>query len=211
MEEVKMMKTTVFSILFSIIMTITEASTYSCSISRQTVRVVDRCPQTKEEWKEAAERKNCSAYTHHCTYPRKLLYHCVVNPYVNETLEVCAIRKNIIGGLCTEYSIRGNVIQPNENRNCTKFKPNPCPNFYRSNKAFEYPGCYELKMITAPVTDSSAASSSSSKTEIADTVSTSYSNMKVDGNSDSPETGPEIIIIPIVAAVAVVVIDQLWF
>ena len=77
---------------------ITEASTYSCSISRDTVRVVDRCPKTEEEWKKAGERKNCSAYAHHCTDPEKLLYHCVVNPYVNETLEVCAIRKNIIGG-----------------------------------------------------------------------------------------------------------------
>ena len=78
---------------------IAEASTYSCSISRQTVHHVDRCPKTEEEWKEAAERKNCSRYAHHCTEPEKLLYHCVVNPYVNQTLEVCAIRKNMIGGM----------------------------------------------------------------------------------------------------------------
>ena len=77
---------------------ITEASAYSCSISRDTVHVVDRCPETEEGWKEAAERKNCSHYAHLCTNPEKLLYHCVVNPYVNQTLEVCAIRKNIIGG-----------------------------------------------------------------------------------------------------------------
>ena len=62
------------------------------------MRVVDRCPKTEEEWKKAGERKNCSRYAHHCTDPEKLLYHCVVNPYLNETLEVCAIRKNIIGG-----------------------------------------------------------------------------------------------------------------
>ncbi|XP_078318991.1 uncharacterized protein LOC111101277 [Crassostrea virginica] len=192
-------------------MQITEASTYSCSISRQTVRVVDRCPESEEEWKEAAERKNCSAFAHHCNNPEKLLYHCVVNPFINETLEVCAIRKNIVGGFCTEYSILGNVNQPNYKRNCRTFISNPCPIFYLSNTAFKYPGCYELKMTPAPVTDSSASSSSSSKTEIADTLSKSYSNMKEDGNSDSSETGPEIIIIPIVVAVAVVVIDKLWY
>nr|XP_022289428.1 uncharacterized protein LOC111101277 isoform X2 [Crassostrea virginica] len=178
---------------------ITEASTYSCSISRQTVQNVTKCPETEEGWKEAAERKNCSHYAHLCTNPEKLLYHCVVNPYVNQTLEVCAIRKYIIGGFCTEYSILGNVIQLNYNRNCQIFKSKPCPSFYLSNTAFKYPGCYKLKMTPAP--DSSASSSSSSRTEIADPVPTSYSNMTGDGNSDPSETGPEIIIIPIVVAV----------
>ena len=77
---------------------ITEASTYSCAISKQTVRNVTKCPETEDEWEVAAKKKNCSALAHNCNDPDKLVYHCVVNPYVNETLEVCAIRKNIIGG-----------------------------------------------------------------------------------------------------------------
>nr|XP_022286462.1 uncharacterized protein LOC111099465 [Crassostrea virginica] len=203
-KEEQMLKTIVFSIIVSITMMIAEASTYSCSISRQTVHHVDRCPKTEEEWKEAAERKNCSRYAHHCTEPEKLLYHCVVNPYVNQTLEVCAIRKNMIGGFCSEYSILENVIRSNYNRNCQKFIPNPCPLFYLSNSTFKYPGCYKLKMTPAPVTDSSASSSSSSKTEITETVSTSYSNMTGDGNFDPMQTGLDVIIGSVLAVLVVI-------
>ena len=42
-----------------------------------------------------------------------------------------------ITGKCTEYSISGNLIQPNVNAPCDDFTSNPCPSFYRSNDAFK--------------------------------------------------------------------------
>lgn len=60
--------------------------------------VVENCPDTEEKWREASARKNCSAFSSQCSEPTRLVYHCVINEYVNETLEVCAYAQNILFG-----------------------------------------------------------------------------------------------------------------
>lgn len=62
------------------------------------MEVVDDCPDTKEKWREASARKNCSAYASQCDEPDRLVYHCVINVFVNETLEVCAYSRIIVLG-----------------------------------------------------------------------------------------------------------------
>lgn len=121
-----------------------EASVNSCPISTSTVQVVESCPDSKEEWREAATRKNCSAYANQCDEPGRLEYHCVINSFINETLEVCAYKQNIVFGHCTDYSISGNLIKQNSKTNCKVFETKPCPLFYLSSEAYKYPGCYEL-------------------------------------------------------------------
>lgn len=71
-----------------------KASDCASSVAR-----VESCPRTKEEWKAASERKKCyinkyakPCYSHNCKYE----YHCVLNEWINETVEVCAIKKLII-------------------------------------------------------------------------------------------------------------------
>nr|XP_022289618.1 uncharacterized protein LOC111101422 [Crassostrea virginica] len=121
-----------------------ETSSSSCPVSRKTVQTVDSCPENEEDWKKAAERKNCFQNASQCDEPARLVYHCVINPYVNETLEVCAYSQIIVFGQCTEYDIVGNSIQGNEETNCTGFSPKPCPNGYNSSEMFKYPGCFDL-------------------------------------------------------------------
>lgn len=75
-----------------------EAYEESCPISRKTVQIVDDCPDSLEKWKKSAERKNCAAFAIQCSGPQKLQYHCVINPFVNETIEVCAYAQNIVLG-----------------------------------------------------------------------------------------------------------------
>lgn len=75
-----------------------KANGESCPISRMTVQVVEECPDSLEKWNRAAERKNCAAFATHCGGPKKLQYHCVINPFVNETIEVCAYAQNIVLG-----------------------------------------------------------------------------------------------------------------
>lgn len=70
----------------------------SCPTSRKTVQIVEDCPDSLEKWKKAAERKNCTAFATKCGGHRKLQYHCVINPFVNETVEVCAYAQNIVLG-----------------------------------------------------------------------------------------------------------------
>lgn len=130
---------------------ISTALTDSCSVSRSTVQFVDDCPDTEEKWRDAAVRKNCSAHASQCDEPQRLVYHCVINAYVNQTLEVCAYSRIILLGYCTEYSLGGNIIQQSLVANCTQFT-NPCPLGYQSTDAFKYPGCYGLTKKTTSVT-----------------------------------------------------------
>lgn len=71
---------------------------YSCPILKSTEEVVQNCPESEVKWKEAAARKNCAAYASQCSKPERLVYHCVINPFVNQTLEVCAYAQNILFG-----------------------------------------------------------------------------------------------------------------
>lgn len=77
---------------------ITKAESSSCAISKQTVQPVVDCPRSAEEWRKAAARKNCSAYAYRCDRPDQFVYHCVINAYINETLEVCAYSQKIVHG-----------------------------------------------------------------------------------------------------------------
>lgn len=70
----------------------------SCSISPETVEVVEKCPEKEEEWTRAAARKNCAAYARYCSNPTEFVYHCVINSYINATLEVCAYKAYIVSG-----------------------------------------------------------------------------------------------------------------
>ncbi|XP_062566601.1 uncharacterized protein LOC134228921 isoform X2 [Saccostrea cucullata] len=121
-----------------------KCSSDACPVSRQTMSIVPNCPTSESEWRKASQRKNCSAFASQCSYPDKLVYHCVINPFVNQTLEVCAYGKYIVLGYCTEYSLSGNIIQQNYDTDCSKFTQNPCPSGYHSTEAYKYPGCYEL-------------------------------------------------------------------
>ena len=62
-----------------------------CIKSADTAIVVQVCPQTKMEWKVAAEKKNCKSY---CS---SFQYHCVMNTWGNETIEVCVPGLQIVG------------------------------------------------------------------------------------------------------------------
>lgn len=70
----------------------------SCEVTKSTIQFVDDCPDSEKKWREAAARKNCSAYAIQCDEPKKLVYHCVIDEYVTKTLEVCAYKRFIFLG-----------------------------------------------------------------------------------------------------------------
>ena len=65
-----------------------------CNESTSTVKVVDRCPTTESEFKKAAERKNCTAIPNTC---KSFYYHCVLDMYATELVEVCAPMLLVVG------------------------------------------------------------------------------------------------------------------
>lgn len=62
------------------------------------MKIVDICPVSEEKWRQATARKNCTAFANQCSEPDKLVYHCVIDPYVNQLIEVCAYAQNIVLG-----------------------------------------------------------------------------------------------------------------
>lgn len=77
-----------------------------CGEAVKSVERVLYCPRTKEEWDTAATRKDCSRLAVHqtCADAENFSYHCVINGYQNETLEVCAPRRLTVG-ILIYYSV----------------------------------------------------------------------------------------------------------
>lgn len=70
-----------------------------CPEAVKSVIKVESCPTNKQEWENAAKLKNCKimAAQQKCSDADNFVYHCVINGFENETLEVCAPQKLIIG------------------------------------------------------------------------------------------------------------------
>lgn len=119
-----------------------------CPEAVKSVKVVSSCPTSKEKWDKAAIEKNCTndAAQQNCTSANLFLYHCVINGYGNETLEVCAPRR-VIFGFCTEFNVAGGVIQVHASAKCTNKFPK-CDAPYLSTDAYNYPYCYDVDIKT---------------------------------------------------------------
>lgn len=119
----------------------TTNGTKLCQESVNDIRIVDSCPTSKEEMENAANNKNCTKFAknRNCTH---LEYHCVINTYMNETLEVCA-PKRFIFGYCTEFNAVGGVVQRHYAAKCNDKFPK-CDRIYISIYAYKYSDCYKL-------------------------------------------------------------------
>lgn len=62
------------------------------------------CPTDAKSWGEAAKKLNCDSVTQNCalslglnTQKHRFQYHCLMNSHRNETVEVCALNRLILG------------------------------------------------------------------------------------------------------------------
>lgn len=65
---------------------------------KESVKIVGNCPDSKEKWREAVEKKKCPSFAFKLSKPEEFMYHCVINSYLNQTVELCAQKKIIFGG-----------------------------------------------------------------------------------------------------------------
>lgn len=174
-----------------------------CQEAVDTVERVSFCPLSKKEWDSAAIKKNCNetAARQTCTKPELFVYHCVINGYGNETLEVCAPQRRMLG-YCTEFNVAGGVIQSHKTAKCNTAFPK-CDNIYLSSDAYKYPDCYTKKKTT-----------SSTTTTIIITKTAPRNETKTD-NSETRDTDVTMIVVVFVAVVfamliGVVITVILW-
>lgn len=125
-----------------------EASAFAaCQESILTLRYVNHCPEDAASWQMAAMRMNCNSIRQKCSKslnlnPKKYIfqYHCLINAWMNATIEVCALNRSILG-YCAEFDTYEAFIQENYEADCRKFDP-PCPTIYDSAEAYKYQSCY---------------------------------------------------------------------
>lgn len=115
----------------------------SCNQSIPTVTIVDACPESKEEWEKATERKQCYQITQNCTAPEKFTYHCLPNRFHDRFVEVCAPVQNIVGQHCSFYDMDTNSVRANFHQSCREYVI-PCPVVYYSNSVFKYRECCKI-------------------------------------------------------------------
>lgn len=106
------------------------------------LKIVTICPTSKEEWDSAARKKNCSQFVALDTNEERNEYHCVINAFLNATLEVCAPVKTMFG-YCTEYNVAGQVLQNHEEAQCNEESPR-CDKVYSSADAYKFQDCYKI-------------------------------------------------------------------
>lgn len=112
-----------------------------CSTSLQTIKTVDRCPRNSLEWDDRAALFNCSSIKQSCVSKDMFLYHCVLDTYGTELIEICAVYKFIYGRKCAEFDRKGSIVQENV-YNCSNSRVS-CPNVYKSTDAYKYQSCYD--------------------------------------------------------------------
>nr|XP_034316570.1 uncharacterized protein LOC105322857 [Crassostrea gigas] len=163
--------------------------------SAATAKIVKSCPQNHKEWIEAAARKGCEQMAHFCSSSE---YHCVINAWGNETIEVCAPKQQIVGNTCAEYSQGGKRIQRNRNVPCRN-----CPSFYQSNESFNYQECYEhvknakTSRTTQLTTESISVESTEEKVNQSTSVTPMENSARLVQNIDNQNTPSHIIIISV--------------
>lgn len=78
-----------------------------CQEAVKSMKKVDICPTSKEEWDKAESKKNCSviAAMQNCTNTESFLYYCVIDRLRKETLELCAPKTIIRGNALIDVNL----------------------------------------------------------------------------------------------------------
>lgn len=115
-----------------------------CFVSLPTIQTVSSCPKNEAELSRAIQRKHCEhlAILQRCTPPENFKYHCVLNTWKNETVEVCA---QVISsqGYCLYFDEGGARLQEIYERDCTNYTQ-PCHTRFLSSNLSNYSQCNDI-------------------------------------------------------------------
>lgn len=115
-----------------------------CLASLATVQTVTSCPTNEAELSRAKQRKQCQhlAFIQKCATPAKFKYHCVLNTWNNDTVEVCA-PEIISQGFCLKFDEGGARLQEVYERECTNYSK-PCTTRFSSSDLLHYFQCNDI-------------------------------------------------------------------
>lgn len=131
-------------ILLTYILHVADSIGQQCLVSLLTVQTVTSCPTNTAELAQARKRKQCQhlSIIQNCTTPGNFQYHCVLNTYENETVEVCA-PIIISQGYCLKYDEGGARLQNIYDQECTNYSK-PCTTRFNSSELLHYFQCNDI-------------------------------------------------------------------
>ncbi|XP_056014803.1 uncharacterized protein LOC130052802 [Ostrea edulis] len=178
-------------------------SRISCKASLTTIMISAGCPSDSSTLGERKRALSCQTVHQNCTEPANFRYHCVLNEYANQSIEVCAVATSIIGNVCAEFNKGGEFVQEHYTTpvNCSR-----CPFMYASSDAHQYQECY------TNVKNDSSTSSSSKESVIEITQSTPFTSI-ISPLPDLDKTGTfwKILIVISVAIMIMIISAMVFF
>lgn len=122
-------------------------STRVCLESISTMKIVNECPKSVEDFTKRACEMNCYQKPQNCTSPDNFEYHCLQTEDRNVSVEVCAEVK-YISCHCAMYDTTAGIVQTDNNNrfkgileNCTyrsnKFNARGCPGIFETFNSTE--------------------------------------------------------------------------
>ncbi|XP_048771025.2 uncharacterized protein LOC125677092 isoform X2 [Ostrea edulis] len=97
------------------------------------------CPDSTESRNLRAKEVGCELMANSCADSVDYVYHCLLNEWGNNSLEICAPTTKIVGQYCAEFNVGGGIVQEHHktNASCTL-----CPYIYNSSDSFRYGECF---------------------------------------------------------------------
>ncbi|XP_055999725.1 uncharacterized protein LOC130046622 [Ostrea edulis] len=148
----------------------------ACKESISTEQSVNACPINKKEHDAASMRKSCRNIPKMC---KSFEYHCVLNQWLNGTVEVCATSIYIQSRKCAMFITELQSIRVSYSTNCKT-----CPNVYNSSEIYKYPECYDE--VRRSLTSAQPSTTMATETTLY-LNTTSYLNV-----TQTPTTGGDI-------------------
>lgn len=112
-------------LFFICLMCIVKSSNGTCSALKSTIKKVNHCPESKEEWNKREDQMNCREVPQGCTSPEEFQYHCLPTENRHEYVELCA-RIKLISCHCPMFDTTAELVQSDDNKrfpgkleNCT--------------------------------------------------------------------------------------------
>ncbi|XP_062596882.1 uncharacterized protein LOC134258372 [Saccostrea cucullata] len=183
-----------------------------CNESLATVRPVSYCPMDEISFEKAAQNMSCATINNNCV---RFEYHCVLNDYLNGTVEVCAPSLWVTGHVCTKFDSKLKSIFKTEDISCKNSTPS-CGFRYNSTTLYNYRSCYNLsniaKIIDKKLTNLKTTAVPPSTREILKTTVPVFSTSKLptvfDKGEDEDKTAGNVvgIVLGAIFGVCVVVV-----
>lgn len=191
-------------LIFICVMCLVKNSNGTCSASISTVKEVNNCPESKEEWNERAFQMNCLKVPQNCTSPEKFQYHCLPTEKRHKYVELCSPIKRI-NCHCAMFDTVARIVQYDNDKRFRGRLEN-CSYLSNAFNVLKAKGCFGI-FVTFNSTKKSTKIPSEKFPENVEHNKTNTYMTSTEGNDDVAIAAA--VIVPVVAVALVGIIGYI--